>query len=99
MHHDQDSVYTSYLWLRQLLLVDKAVVSYCERGAKDNPWMESFWAHFKGENASLFLETSTLEGLKWVIDKQMNYYNGERRHSRVDYRSPYGVFYKCRVYF
>ena len=37
VHHDQDSVYTSYRWLRQLLIEDKAVVSYCERGAKDNP--------------------------------------------------------------
>jgi len=37
VHHDQDSVYTSYRWLRQLLIEDKAVVSFCERGAKDNP--------------------------------------------------------------
>jgi len=67
VHHDQDSVYTSYRWLRQLLVEDKAVVSYCERGAKDNPWMESFWAHFKGENVSLFLEAATFEELEWVI--------------------------------
>ena len=37
VHHDQDSVYTSYRWLRQLLIEDGVVVSYCERGAKDNP--------------------------------------------------------------
>ena len=24
-------------------------------GEKKNPWMESFWEHFKGENASLFV--------------------------------------------
>ena len=48
VHHNQDSVYTSYRWLSRLLIEDKVVVSYCERGAKDNPWMESFWAHFKG---------------------------------------------------
>ena len=88
VHHDQDSVYTSYLWLRQLLLEDEAVVSYCEQGAKDNPWMESFWAHFKGENMSLFLEAATLEELEWVIGKQMGYYNNERRHSWLEYRSP-----------
>jgi len=88
VHHDQDSVYTSYRWLSRLLIEDKVVVSYCERGAKDNPWMESFWAHFKGENASLFLEASTLEELEWVIERQINYYNCERRHSRLAYRSP-----------
>jgi len=31
------TVYTSYRWLRQLLIEDGVVVSYCERGAKDNP--------------------------------------------------------------
>ena len=88
VHHDQDSVYTSYRWLRKLLIEDKVVVSYCERGAKDNPWMESFWGHFKGENASLFFEAATLEELEWVIGRQMDYYNNERRHSSLGYRSP-----------
>jgi len=88
VHHDQDTVYTSYRWLRKLLIGDGVVVSYCERGAKDNPWMESFWGHFKVENSSLFLEAATLEELEWVIENQVNYYNHERRHSRLDYRSP-----------
>lgn len=88
VHHDQDSVYTSYRWLRKLLIEDRVVVSYCERGAKDNPWMESFWAHFKGENALLFLEAASLEELEWVIGQQMDYYNNERRHSSLGYRSP-----------
>ena len=30
----------------------------------------------------------TLEELEWVIGKQMGYYNNERRHSRLEYRSP-----------
>jgi len=59
-HHDQDPLYTRYRWLRRLLIEDKTVVSYCERWAKDNPWMESFWAHFKEENVSLFLERPPL---------------------------------------
>jgi transposase InsO family protein len=88
VHHDQDTVYTSYDWLRTLLIEDGVVVSYCERGAKDNPWMESFWGHFKGENASLLLEAATLEELWWVIRRQMDYYNYERRHSSFGYRSP-----------
>jgi hypothetical protein len=45
--------------------------------------MESFWAHFKGENASLFLEAASLEELEWVIGRQMEYYNFERRHSSL----------------
>ena len=37
---------------------------------------------------SLFLEAATFEELEWVIGKQMGYYNNERRHSRLEYRSP-----------
>jgi len=88
VHQDQDTVYTSYDWLRTLLIEDGVVVSYCERGAKDNPWMESFWGHFKRENASLLLEAATLEELWWVIGRQVDYYNYERRHSSFGYRSP-----------
>ena len=88
VHHGQDPVYTSYRWLRQLLIVDKAVASFCERGAKDNPWMESFWGRFKVENGSLFGDAATLEELVWAIGRQMKYHNHERRHSRLGYRSP-----------
>ena len=65
-----------------------AVVSYSERGAKDNPWIESFWGHFKGENASLLIEAATLDELEQVIDQQMIYYNRRRRHSSLDYLAP-----------
>jgi len=37
---------------------------------------------------SLFLDAATLEELEWVIGRQINYYNCERRHSSLDYRSP-----------
>jgi len=36
IHHDQDSVYTSYQWLRTILLEDSMRVSYSENGAKGN---------------------------------------------------------------
>jgi transposase InsO family protein len=37
MHHDQDSVYTSYDWTGQLLRRDEVRLSYALNGAKDNP--------------------------------------------------------------
>ncbi|MCR4392067.1 MAG: transposase family protein, partial [Candidatus Acetothermia bacterium] len=43
VHHDEDAVYTSYDWLQAPLIRDRARVSYAERGAKDNPWIESLW--------------------------------------------------------
>jgi len=69
VHHDQDTVRASYRRLRKLLIEDRVVASYCEQGAEDNPWKESFWAHFKGENVSLFLDAATLEELEWVIGR------------------------------
>lgn len=88
MHHDQDSVYTSYEWTSQLLLKDKVRLSYALGGAKDNPEMESFNGHFKGEGHSLFLEAQSLDELIAVVDDRMRYYNTVRRHSAIGYVSP-----------
>jgi len=88
VHQDQDAVFTSYAWL-QALLIDAGVdVSYSENGAKGNPWVESFWGRFKEENASLIGTAETLPELRNVIADQIAYYNRERRHSGIDYRSP-----------
>jgi len=98
VHHDQDTVYTSYDWLQALLIRDRARVSFAEHGARDNPpacaaraagrWIESLWGHFKVENGSLLSEAATWEELEWVIERQMRYYNTKRRHSGLDYRAP-----------
>jgi putative transposase len=91
VHHDKDSVYTSYAWLERLLLEEKARLSYAERGARDNPWIESFWGRFETENGALILEAETLEEVRQIVGKQLEYYNRERRHSALDYRSPHEV--------
>jgi len=88
VHHDRDSVYTSYEWTSQLLLKDRARLSYALRGAKDNPAMESFNGRFKTEGHSLFLEAQSLAELITVVDERMRYYNTERRHSSIGYVSP-----------
>ncbi len=61
IHHDKDSVYTSYRWLEEVLLKDRARVSYARRGARDNPSIESFWGRFETENGELVLEADTEE--------------------------------------
>lgn len=83
LHHDQDSVYTSYDWTGQLLLVDKVRLSYALDGAKDNPEMEAFFGRFKTENRSLFLDAPTIEALSHVVNVRMGYYNQVRRHSSL----------------
>jgi putative transposase len=96
MHHDQDSVYTSYEWTSQLLLKDKSRLSYALGGAKDNPEMESFNGHFKGEAHSLFLEAQSLDELIAVVDGRMRYYNTIRRHSTIGYVSPLTYIQRSR---
>ena len=88
VHQDQDAVFTSYAWLRALLLDAGARVSYSENGAKGNPWIESFWARFKQENQSLLLDARSLDELQAVVERQMQYYNRERRHSGVGNQPP-----------
>jgi putative transposase len=88
VHHDQDTVYTSYAWTGQLLLQDKVQLSYALDGAKDNPAMESFNSRFKAEGASLFLDAADLGQLEQVVAQQMTYHNTKRRHSSLGYLSP-----------
>jgi transposase InsO family protein len=88
LHSDLDSVYTSYDWLRQALLDDGLRVSYSERGAKDNPWIESLWGRMKTEEGSRIVETQTLPELGAVIDDRFRYYNRRRRHSQIGNQPP-----------
>lgn len=88
VHHDRDSVYTSHAWLHRVLIEEGAHVSYAEHGAKDNPWIESFWGRFKTENVEVLLEAETPEEVTQIIDEQVLYYNGSRRHSALGYRRP-----------
>jgi len=88
VHHDQDSVFTSYAWTGALLLKDGARISYALRGAKDNPEMESFFGRFKQENHSLFLDASNLTELLSVLSQRLTYYNNQRRHSSLGNVAP-----------
>ncbi len=91
IHHDKDSVYPSYRWLEETLLNNRARLSYAQRGARDNPWIESFWGRFETENSELILEAKTLEEVNKIVNEQLEYYNHKRRHSALDYRRPYEV--------
>lgn len=88
IHHDQDSVYTSYRWLRAILLEDGLRISYSENGAKGNPWIESLWGRTKTEVGSRIAEASSLLQLRDVLDERFQYYNRERRHSLIGYIPP-----------
>lgn len=88
VHHDQGSVYTGYGWTGQLLLGDRARLSYALNGCRDNPEMESFHSRFKTENRSLLLDAQSLADLTRVVDQRMTHYNGRRRHSALGNQAP-----------
>jgi len=88
VHSDQNAVYTSYAWLRRLLIDGEVRISYSENGARGNPWIESFWARVKQENASLISEAGSLAELQEVVGRQMRYYNRERRQSGMGNQPP-----------
>lgn len=88
VHHDQDPVFTSYGWTGQLLIADRARLSYALAGARDNPEMESFFGRFKVENRSLLLDAADLEELSAVVRDRLRYYNRDRRHSSLGMLSP-----------
>jgi transposase InsO family protein len=83
IHHDLDSVYTSYRWLRAILLDDEMRISYSENGARGNPWIESLWGRTKAEVGSRITEASSLPALRTVFDERFRYYNQDRRHSSI----------------
>ena len=91
IHHDRDSVYTSYDWLHRVLIRERAGISFAMNGAKDNPWIESFWGRFKTENKTLIMHADSLKELIYVIGMQMAYYNQGRRHSALGYQTPQQV--------
>ena len=88
IHHDQDTVYTGYRWLRALLITHRARISFSENGAKGNTTMESFNSRFKGENESLFHEAANIWELGRLIAQQIEYHNSRRRHSALGNTAP-----------
>ena len=91
VHHDQDPAFTSQAWLRRLLLTEHARVSFTEHGARDNPWMESFWGRFKTDNRTLIHEAQTLSELTELIPGRLDNYNRDRRHSSLGQISPWTI--------
>jgi putative transposase len=96
IHQDQDPVYTSYEWARQIIIKDKARLSFAKAGARENPVMESFFGKFKTENKSLFLDCQTIGELRRVVKERILYYNTIRRHSSLGQISPMRFIKNCR---
>jgi putative transposase len=88
IHTDQDGVFTGHRWLRETVLKDRVRASFSEDGAKGNVYMESFFGRFKEENRSILWEQEDMHSLWEIVKCRTRYYNRERRHSALGYKSP-----------
>ena len=88
VHSDRDAVYRSHTYVRQLLVGDGVALSFSERGAKDNPWVESMWGRLKVELGSAMTCAESLQELAEVVEAHLRYYNRRRRHSGLDHQIP-----------
>ena len=71
IHHDQDTVYTGYRWLRAVLINHRAWISFSENGAKGNTSMEPFNGRFKAESKSLFHNAVNIWELGRAVARQI----------------------------
>jgi transposase InsO family protein len=64
-------------------------LSYWRRGEPgDNALRKSFFSRLKVEWEDVFIYARSLEELQELVDRAIAYYNDERYHSSLEYRTP-----------
>lgn len=86
-HSDRGTQYTSYQYVQAVLSL--GIISYSSPGTPThNPGQESFFGRFKDEWKTEIAEIKTFEELQIFVQNKINYYNYERRHTRIGLISP-----------
>ena len=88
IHQDQDPVFRSYQWAREILIEDKAVLSYSVNGARGNGWIESLWGRISVEFAPHLKHVESIAELRQLLNDRFTYYLFHRRHSGIDNQPP-----------
>lgn len=87
-HQDQGSVYTSYAYVDKILK-SGARLSFSRTGCpQDNAAIESFFGRLKEEWGPTFAHAETQQEVIELVNQAMEYYNGDRLHSSLDYQTP-----------
>ena len=92
---DQGSQYTSNDFTS--ILINKGIkISMDSKGrALDNVFIERFWRSLKYEN--IFInDYNSVSDLKNGVSKYMKFYNEERFHQSLCYKTPNDVYFKNR---
>lgn len=90
---DQGCQFTSELWSKALL--DKGIkISMTGKGrCLDNIYIERFWRSLKYEEIYLNDYTTVLE-LETAVNKYIEFYNHERPHQSLNYKTPAEIYFK-----
>ena len=87
-HQDQDSQFTSYEYVEEVLNNNITLSYSTPSTATENPGQEPFFSRLKDEGKDEFLEMETFKKLKKLISKKISYYNNERLHTSLKLQSP-----------
>jgi putative transposase len=91
INSDQGSQFTSTDWVSRLS-AGKISISMTGKGrCNDNANIERLWRSFKYEGSYLYKWYSVLE-LKGNIRGWLDWYNNNRPHQALDYKTPYEVY-------
>lgn len=93
INSDQGCQFTSELWVNALL--DKGIsISMTGKGrCLDNIYIERFWRSLKYEDIYLNDYTTVAE-LETAITNYIEFYNNERPHQSLDYKTPAEIYLK-----
>ena len=91
IHTDKGRQFMSDEFIR--LFKEQGVkISVGDMGFRDNIYIERFWRTYKYECIYL-REINTLKDLREITKEWVSYYNSDRLHQSLEYRTPNEVYY------
>lgn len=93
INSDQGSQFTSEDWVNYLREWDIKISMTGKGRCTDNIYIERFWRSFKSEEFYLN-EYASVKELREAIRAYIKFYNQERWHQALDYKSPASVYFE-----
>lgn len=93
VNSDQGSQFTGIKWIKKLKEENIQISMDGKRRWVDNVLIERFWRTVKQEEIYINPPDS-LEELKQRINKFINFYNYQRPHSSLNYKTPSQIYYQ-----
>ena len=96
LNTDQGPQFTSHEWLDELIKMGILVSMNGKGRCLDNVYIERFWRSVKYEQINLFA-CETIKELRTSVEKYIKFYNEERVHQSLGYKTPAEVYFRKNV--